>query len=106
MSILYEDKYLICDDDAITIKEYFFPFGSKRISYSSIKKMEEFPLTLMGGKFRIWGMGLEPKWFHLDWERPNKKNAILLDTGEFIKSALTPKAHDTVLAILQEKTRG
>lgn len=106
MSIIYEDKYLICDDEALTVKDYFFPMGSKRIAYDSIKKVQEDNLTLLNGKFRIWGMGLEPKWYHLDLERMGKKCAILLDTGEFIKPVITPKAHETVLEILQEKIKG
>ncbi|PKL74793.1 MAG: hypothetical protein CVV27_18690 [Candidatus Melainabacteria bacterium HGW-Melainabacteria-1] len=105
MSILYEDKYLVCDDDAITIKEYFFPFGSKRILYNKIKKVSEQDLGVFSGRYRIWGMDLSPYWYHLDFERPKKRRAIALDTGELIKPTLTPEQHDMVLAVLKEKTR-
>lgn len=105
MGILYEDKYLVCDEDAITIKEYYFPFGSKRLPYKAIKKVREMELGVMSGRFRIWGMDLAPYWYHLDMERPKKRRSIVLETGEMIKPALTPEQHDMVLAVLKEKTR-
>ncbi len=106
MSVLYEDRYIVCDDDAITIKEYFFPMGSKRIAYADIKGVTEDSLTLLDGKLRVWGIGLKPKWYHLDWQRPSKTLEIVLDIGEPIKPVLTPEQHDLVMAVLKEKTRG
>lgn len=103
MSILYEDKYLVCDDDAITIKDYFFPIGSKRIAYKDIRSVSEMDLGLFSGRLRFWGMDLAPYWYHLDWSRAKKRRAIVLDLGEFIKPALTPEQHDMVLAVLKEK---
>lgn len=105
MSILYEDRYLVCDDDAVTIKEYFFPFGSKRIAYAEIRKLEEQELTLLDGKLRFWGMGFEPKWYHIDWQRHTKSKSMVLDIGEWIKPALTPEDHEVVLTVLKEKIR-
>lgn len=105
MSIIYEDKYLICDDNALTIKEYFFPLGSKRIPYAKIRKLDERELGVLSGRFRIWGMDLAPYWYHLDWDRPKKRRSITLDTGELIKPVLTPEQHDMVLTVLKEKVR-
>lgn len=105
MSILYEDSYLVCDDTALTIKEYYFPFGSRRIPYAQIRRVQELPLKPLEGKFRIWGMGLSPHWYHLDWKRPGKKRAIALDLGEWIQPVLTPESHDSVLSLLREASR-
>lgn len=41
MSIFYEDNYIVCDNDAITIHCYYFPMGSKRIPYQKIRKFKE-----------------------------------------------------------------
>lgn len=106
MSVLYEDQFIVCDEDAITIKNYFFPMGSKRVVYEDIKSVTEESLTLLGGKFRLWGMGFIPRWYHLDLQRPTKSSEIVLDIGEPIKLALTPEQHDLVMAVLKEKTRG
>ncbi|NES87376.1 MAG: hypothetical protein F6K10_42025 [Moorea sp. SIO2B7] len=58
MSIIYEDKYIVCDDNAIIIHWYYFPFGSKRISYSNIRHVQEDNFDFWRGAGRIWGMGI------------------------------------------------
>lgn len=103
MSVIYEDKYVICDDDAITIKLYYFPVGSKRIAYNSIRSIKERNLAINAGKIRLWGMDFAPEWFHWDLERPQKSKCIVIDEGEWIKAAITPENHQSVLNILQEK---
>lgn len=105
MSILYEDELVICDNHALTIKTYYFPAGSKRIPYASIRRIEEHSMGALSGKLRIWGMGLAPYWFHLDLRRPTKNKAIILDVGKSIKPVITPRDHTRVLDILMEKTQ-
>jgi hypothetical protein len=104
MSVLYEDNYIVCDDDAITIHWYYFPIGSKRLSYIDIRSVQEENLGFWTGAGRIWGMGLSPEWFHLDPNRPSKTRCIVIDEGSWVKSAITPDDHDRVLRILREKT--
>lgn len=106
MSILYEDRYLVCDDEALTIKDYFFPKGSKRIPYADIRKVSELTMTALTGQWRIWGMGLSPYWYHYDALRPTKSRSICLDLGKIVKPILTPEHHDEVLLLLKEKRRG
>jgi len=105
MAILYEDQHVVCDDDALTIKRYHFPIGSKRIPYQDIKSVEEVPLDWLTGKLRIWGMGPAPYWFHLDWSRPNKDRGLVLDYGSWLKSVVTPNDLPKVLEILRDHVR-
>ena len=104
MSVIYEDKYIVCDDEAVTINGYYFPFGSKRIAYKNIRSIRESNLDIWEGKLRLWGMGLSPYWFHLDPNRPWKTKCIIIDEGEWIKSVITPEDPNRVLQILQQKT--
>ncbi len=106
MSILYEDRYVVCDDVAMTIKAYYFPLGSKRIAYSDIREVSEKNLGPLGGQFRIWGMGFEPYWYHYDAQRMSKNKEIVLDLGNPVNPILTPEDHDLVFQLLQEKIRG
>ncbi|MBD0361784.1 MAG: hypothetical protein ICV55_03210 [Coleofasciculus sp. C3-bin4] len=41
MSVIYEDQYVVCDDDAITIYWYYFPIGRKQLPYSTIRSVRE-----------------------------------------------------------------
>ncbi|MDC3958299.1 hypothetical protein [Polyangium jinanense] len=104
MAVLYEDKHVVCDEDALTIKRYYFPLGKKRIPYADIRRVDEKRMGLLTGELRIWGMGLTPIWFHLDMARPGKDRCIVIDRGGFVKIALTPDDHETVLALLRERT--
>jgi hypothetical protein len=105
MPIHYEDQHIVCDDDALTIKQYHFPFGSKRIAYDDITRIDEAPLGWFTGKLRIWGMGPAPYWFHLDWARPSKSYGIVLDHGSWLKSVLTPDDHAAAIALLRHKAK-
>lgn len=103
MTILYEDQHVVCDSDALTLKRYYFPFGSKRIPYAEIRRVDEEPMGWLTGKLRIWGMGPLPVWFHLDLDRPGKDRCIVLDLGGLVKAAITPDDHAAVLALLRER---
>jgi len=88
--MLYEDNCVAIDDEGITIFNYYFPLGQpKKIAWSQIKSIWSEPLTAMTGKYRYWGMGLRPYWLHNDW-RVNKDQMLIIDTGRWIKPAITP----------------
>jgi hypothetical protein len=106
MTVLYEDTYIVCDDDAITIHWYYFPIGSKRIPYSTIRQISQEPMTLWTGKGRMWGMGFSPHWFHADPRRAFKDRCIVVDDGNWIQSVVTPDDLDAVWRILQTKVHG
>lgn len=100
MSNLYSDEALSIDEDGITIFNYYFPQGTpKRIKLQSIVSISLLPLTRLNGKYRAWGMGLKPYWFNMGY-RANKETALLIDTGKFIKSAVTPNSTEEVQKIL------
>ena len=103
MTVFYEDQFVVCDDDAITIHWYYFPIGSKRIPYKDIHSFREETMDFWTGAARIWGMGLSPEWFHLDWNRPSKAQCIVIDENSWVKSVITPENHEAVLQILREK---
>lgn len=103
MSILYEDQYIVCDEQALVIKNYYFPMGSKRILYESIRQIDKEPVSLIDGKLRLWGMGLNPKWYHLDPQRIMKDTALVLDINALIKPTLTPDNLEQVYEVLMSK---
>jgi hypothetical protein len=104
MDMPYRDDHLIIDEDGITIQDYYFPFSSKKvIPWERLKSARRFDVTLWTGKYRIWGMGLRPYWFHCDGDRPNKTVGFILDTDSFIKSAITPDSPEKVQEILSQR---
>jgi hypothetical protein len=105
MATLYEDKRILCDDDGITIQNYYFPLGNKRIFYRDIRGYDQLKIGVLTGRYRIWGAGDPRYWFHLDTTRPAKSKAVVIDKGEWVKAVLTPDNPDAVLHILEDKVR-
>lgn len=113
MTILYQDKQIICDDEAITIKDYFAPLGGdKVIPYSQINSISEKKLSMLSGLSQIWGNLTNVKekndapkvyWSSLDPKRLFKNKAIIIDNGELVKSVITPDNQAEVFRILQAK---
>jgi len=103
--VLYDDGTILCDDTGITIRWYYFPFGGKRIEYAKIVRATERSMGWMTGKLRLWGSGDLFHWYNLDWGRPRKETAIVIDQGGPIKAVITPESPGHVLEILKEKTR-
>jgi hypothetical protein len=103
MTLLYKDKSILITDEDITINCYYFPFGqSKVIPWDKIRTVHTEPLTALNGKYRVWGMGVKPYWFNSDW-RANKNSMLVIDTGEFVKAAITPDNFDQARQAIESK---
>jgi hypothetical protein len=104
--ILYEDQYLVLDESALTIKQFYAPFSSKRVEYTDIVKVYEDPLNFWSGRWRFGGPRRLPQWFHVDWRRPGKEKCIVVETSGTLDPVLTPEHHEKVLAILRQHVGG
>lgn len=85
----YSDRYLRIDDQGIHISWYYFPLGSKTISFSTIRSITERPVTFLTGKWRIWGGDLR-RWYNYDPRRPSKETVFFFNMTRAIQPALTP----------------
>ena len=103
----YEDGKIRCDDQALTIRDYY-PWGRKRIRYSSIRGVQRIPLTGANKvrKWRIWGSGDLVHWWNLDVHRPRKNVALVLDVGRHMRPTITPDDPDAVERILAGHVAG
>ena len=86
----YRDRRIECNDREISVRGYFFPWGTKRIPYASIRSIERFDMTATRGKGRIWGSGDLRHWANLDPGRPRKSVGFFVDLGARIVPFLTP----------------
>lgn len=104
MSKLYQDAGVTIDDSGIIILNYYFPTGApKRIPWTELQNASLKRMTLWAGKWRLWGMGLQPYWFNLDSSRLRKSEFIALDTGHMIKPAITPDDPETAMAAIESR---
>ena len=101
---LYQDRWIACNDQALVIRCYYFPFcGVKVIPYCDVKGIEVYALSFLTGKGRIWG-GTLSHWLNLDWRRPWKKQGIILELGDSVAPVITPDDVPAVVRILEQKT--
>lgn len=97
----YDDGRVACTDDALVIRWYYFPFGAKRIPYSDIKDVRRQPLTMLTGKWRIWGSSDFVHWLNLDPGRLGKSTALFIHlSGKSVVPVITPDNLDAVAAEL------
>ncbi len=99
--MIYDDGRVSCDENQLVI-HWYYPWGSKRIPYSTIEKVSRKPLTVYRGKWRIWGSGDFIHWWNLDTKRPSKKEALILSVGGRILPSITPDDIDRVETILTQ----
>jgi hypothetical protein len=99
-STLYDDPEIACHETALLIRRYY-PWGSKRIPYASIKAVRRLPIRVR--RWRLWGSGDLRHWWNFDPHRPNKTVALELDTGHWIRPTITPDEIETVEGILEQR---
>jgi hypothetical protein len=102
--VLYEDRWIRCEQDRLVIRGYYFPLGNaKVIAYRDILSVTPLALTALTGSWRIWGSSSFRSWFHLDWQRPRKTTALILDLGKSVKPVITPDDPEQVAAIVERR---
>ncbi|MGO8863450.1 MAG: hypothetical protein ACLQRH_22215 [Acidimicrobiales bacterium] len=102
MSSQYRDRWIACTPDAIEIRGYYLPWGTKRIPYGSIRSVRRVRMGSFSGKGRIWGTANPRYWASLDPGRPRKDVALILDLGRFVRPVITPDDPDAVEAAIEE----
>lgn len=103
-STAYADRWITCTPDAVTIRGYYFPWGTKRIAYTSIRGMRRVRLGATSGKLRLWGTANPRLWASLDPRRPSKKTALILDLGRPVRPFVTPDDADAFEAEIRAHT--
>jgi Bacterial PH domain len=97
----YDDGRVACTDDALVIRWYYFPFGTKRIRYADIEKVQRLSLTVMNGRWRMWGSNDFVHWANLDAGRPAKAVAFVVYlSSQRVRPVITPDNPDEVAAAL------
>jgi len=102
MTALYKDPWIECTDDAVRIRGYYFPWGTKTIPYRTIQSVRKVAMGRFTGKGRIWGSTTLRYWASLDPGRPAKDAALILNTGRHVLPFITPDDPDAAAAAIIE----
>jgi hypothetical protein len=100
----YDDGTIVCGSDRLEIRSYYFPFGTKTVSYSQIQGLQRIEITgVWSGKWRLWGTGNPRYWANLDRKRPKKKVGFVVDLGGRISPIVTPDEPDAFESTLRDR---
>lgn len=101
----YRDRWIECTAEEIRIRFYYFPFGTKRVRYSSVRGMTRVAMSALRGRGRIWGTSNPRYWASLDPNRPAKTEAFVLDVGHFVRPFVTPDDPDAFEAAVRSHVK-
>jgi hypothetical protein len=99
---LYQDRRIQCTADAVLIRGYYFPWGTKRVHYRDIREVRRVPVKRFYGRGRIWGSTTLRYWANFDPGRPRKKEALILDTGRPMLPFITPDDPAAVADVISQ----
>ena len=99
----YRDRTLAVDDSGITLRAYYFPWGTKRIAYDRLRSVTRTPIGALTGRGRIWGTANPRYWASLDPGRPSKNVGFILDLGRFVHPFITPDDPDALEAAVRDR---
>ncbi|NUS15544.1 MAG: hypothetical protein HOY69_29820 [Streptomyces sp.] len=100
MTDTYRDTWISCTEDAIRIRGYYFPWGTKTIPYGSITSARRVPLGPTTGRLRLWGTARPTVWAGLDPGRMGKKEGVILELGRTVRPLVTPSDVPVFMAVL------
>ncbi|MFJ6789167.1 PH domain-containing protein [Streptomyces angustmyceticus] len=101
--ILYRDRWIECTPEALRIRGYYFPWGTKTVRYDAVRAVRRVEIGVFGGRARIWGTAHPRYWASLDPGRFAKRDALILDLGRFVRPFVTPDDAAAVEAVLRER---
>ena len=90
MAFEYEDRWIRCTPEAIEVRGYYFPWGTKHIPYGSIRSIQRVNLGALTGRARLWCTAHPGRWASLDPGRARKKVGFDLQLGGPVKPLITP----------------
>lgn len=79
---IYSDKLVEITEESIVFRNYYFPFGSKRVAFSDVDKVDLKALTGLNEKWRIHGTLDFRTWFPRDWKRPTRDQIFFITFPE------------------------
>jgi hypothetical protein len=104
MSEEYHDRWITCTAEAIEIRGYYFPWGTKRVPYARIRRVTRVTMGALTGRARIWGTFDVRYWASLDPGRPGKRVGLILDAGASIRPFITPDDPQAVMDAIHAHT--
>ena len=100
---LYSDKLIEIRENLIIIRNYYFPFGAKKIYWNDIENIIAYKPSLLTGKYRYWGTGDFHTWFPPDNRLKRDKIFIIKLKNKWWRIGFTVENSQLVINLLKKK---
>jgi hypothetical protein len=101
--IVYSDKLVEFFDDSILVRDYYYPFGDKRVDFKNIESIVVQKPTLLSGKYRYYGTGDFRTWFPPDNRTSRDKIFTIKIKKKWWRIGLTVENSQTVFDLFKNK---
>jgi hypothetical protein len=101
---MYQDSLVEVNAESLIINHYYFPGIGKTIPLEDIAEVRVYNPSLFTGQWRIWGMGLRPVWFAMDWKRPVRDAIFIVEINDSeMRAGFTAESSEGVLCALRDR---
>lgn len=101
--IAYSDKLVEISHDSILVRDYYYPFGDKRVEFKDIESIVVQNPSLSSGKYRYYGTGDFRTWFPPDNRSSRDRIFIIKLWGKWWRIGLTVEDSQAVLDLFRDK---
>lgn len=98
--ILYTDGLIELTDDSILFRNYYYPFGSRRVTLSEVDTVRVKKPTISTGKYRYYGTGDFRTWFPPDSRSSRDKIFIMTLKNKWWRIGFTVEDSQSVVKTL------
>jgi len=102
-NILYSDKLIEINGDSILVRDYYYPFGDKRVHFEDIESIVVQKPNLKSGKYRYYGSGDFHAWFPPDDRTSRDKIFIIKIKNKWWRIGLTVENSQAFQAVIKDK---
>jgi hypothetical protein len=102
-NILYSDKLVEIYNDSILVRDYYYPFGDKRVHFENIERILVQKPTLKSGKYRYYGSGDFRTWFPPDNRTSRDKIFTIIIKKKWWRIGLTVEDSQAFQNVIKDK---
>jgi hypothetical protein len=104
MNVLYSDRLVEISAETILFRQYYFPFGAKRLKLSEIERVVAQEPSFSTGKYRLQGSAGLHTWSPMDRQRPRRCKIFFIHLRrKKLRISFTVEDEAAVEHILREK---
>jgi hypothetical protein len=103
-NVLYSDRLVEISAETILFRQYYFPFGARRLKLSDIERVVVQKPSFSTGKYRLQGSAGLHTWSPMDRQRPRRSKIFFIQLrSKKLRISFTVEDEAAVEHVLRER---